>query len=617
MDMFRSPARPVDENRRSYMEDDPSLKQTPEQEDMARFVFSSYKEAKKFKSSFDKEWPTWEKIYAGQHWNGPRADWKSTPVVNYCFSVVETIVPIMTDSNPTVLTAPEDPSDMQTAEIIGQCVKRILRNTQYQQKVTRTTRTALKLGTALQKVWWNQSLHNGKGDVEVSAIHPAHAFPAPGAVDIQGASFFIYAANIPINYIEEIYPECKGKIKPGVWEEDLTVESGTYTSQGGGSGGSQVIGPVQSTDSTGLAAGTTTSWPIGANPHSGVLDRAKIATMIEMWHKKNGRVWLTVVANGVVLRDDESPFKHNLYPFARLLDYDVAESFWGMGEIQQLEKLQDFINKRRGQSQDILKICASPPLIADSNSGINPKAMVARPGTIIYKTPGTDVHWLQPPNIPAALFDVQQMDRQDVDSISGVQDVTQGRKPSGIEAASAIIELQEAAQTRIRLKVRNLETFITEVGGLIVKTLQQFYTNKRVVRLVGGNPMKPEFVVINDEIVDKQGNTVKINDVTAGEYDVEIGVGSTMPVNKSRYYEQMVEMFNLGIVDQQAVLESSILPPPEITKIMQRLQQQQQAMQGMALEQGGQPGQAAPGPSGAGASGPPPTEEELRAIENG
>lgn len=617
---FESPSRPIVDNRPSYMEDDPRMQMTPEEEEKVEKVFQAYKESKKFKSTFDRNWDKFEKLYSGVHWEGPRAEWKSTPVVNYCFTVVETIVPIMTDSNPTIMIAPQESDDSNTAEIIGQCVKRILVNNRAQKKFTQTVRNSLVLGTSFMKVWWNRSACGGKGDVEISVVDPRHCFPSPGALDIQEAAYFIYATNVPINYIEEMYPDAKGKIKPGVWEEDLTVEKNNVSQGGGGSG--IVVGPVQSTDSAGTGAGSSTSWASDAgNAVKGSMERSKLATLIEMWHKKDGKVWCTVAANKVLLHDNESPFKHNRYPFAKLVDYDIPSSFWGMGEIQQLEKLQDFINKRRGQTQDILKICASPPLIADSNSGINPKAMVARPGTIIYKNQGTDVHWMQPPNLPAALFDVQQLDKQDFDAISGVFDVTQGRKPSGIEAAAAIVELQDAAQTRIRLKVRNLETFLQELGELIVPTMQQFYTSERVVRLVGGNPMQPEFVVVNKMVVDKTGKAVKINDVTTGEYDIEIGVGSTMPVNKARYYTQMKEMFELGIVDDQAVIESSILPPPEVSRILQRKRQKEQEL--MMLEQGMAPppsGGAAPmGPSGPAPSGPPsgPSEEELRMIENG
>ncbi len=608
-DILASPSREINDNRPGYLETE--YEQPPELEERAEEIFQAYKEAKKFKKTFDKDWDKWYKMYVGQHWEGPRADWKSTPVVNYSWTVVETIVPIMTDSNPTIMIAPEEPSDTATSEAIGQCVKKILVNNRFQGKTTVTVRNALKYGTGFMKVWWNGEACRGKGDVEISVIDPRHIFPAPGALEIQEASYVIYATNVPINYIEAMWPEAKGKIKAGVWEEDLNVDK-SITSQSGSSSSSGVTGPIQSTDSTGTAAGSSSSQASGPSPHTGTMDRSKLATLIEMWHRKDGKVWCSVAANRVLLRDEPSPFKHEKYPFAKLVDYAIPSCFWGMGELQQLEKLQEYINKRRGQTQDILKICASPPLIADSNSGINPKAMVARPGTIIYKNQGTDVHWLQPPNLPAAMFDVQQLDKQDFDAVSGIFDVTQGRKPAGIEAASAIVELQEAAQTRIRLKVRNLETFIQEIGELIVPTMQQFYGPDRVVRLVGGDPKQPEYIVINKQVVDKTGKVVKVNDVSAGYYDIEVGVGSTMPVNKSRYYKQMVEMFQLGIVDDQAVIESSILPPTEISRIIQRKRQKEKELQ--MLESGQSP---APGGGGPGGAPPGPEEAELQQIQQG
>jgi hypothetical protein len=597
--IFESPARPVDyQNQQPRRPDGTIVELSPEEMAIQQDVFEKYRAAKKYRKAFDKDWDRWYKLYAGQHWDQTRPDWKSTPVVNFIFSTIETIIPIMTDSSPQLVVAPAEPSCAETAEVMGDIVKRIWVSNDMDLKLPVIVKNLLKYGTGFAKVWWKENDDPEiPGDVELSVVDPRHIFPAPGAIEIEDADHLIFAANVPINYVERMYPEAVGRLVGGIWEEDLTVQK-TITSQTGGYG-TAVIGPVQSSANItdGSGSNSSTSWAGSEQNGKAMHDRSKLATLLELWHRKDGRAWLTVCANGIVLRHAESPFKHNKFPFVKFSDYVVPSCFWAMGEIQQLERLQDFINKRRGQTQDILRICGNPPLVADSNSGINPKAMTTRPGTIIYKNPGTQVNWLTPPQLPNALFEVQALDKQDFDAVSGIYDVTQGRKPKGIEAASAINELQDAAQTRLRLKVRNLEGSLRKLGQLMVSLVQQYYTEERVIRLVGGNPNQPDFRIVNQEIIDNMGNSVRINDVTVGRYDIEIGVGSTMPINKSRLFQEVTQLYQLQIVSGKTVLENSSLSPSAQAKALQDMQAQQQQMmqqQGMGAPPAGGSQQGAP-----------------------
>lgn len=563
------------------------------------FVYANYSEAKKFRGNYDKDWERWWKFYLGQQWDGPRPNWKSSPVLNYIFAAIETVIPLMTDSDPTITVAPAQPEDLQLAEIHSELQKRIWARNKMRSKLVKFVKNGLILGDGILKVWFNSEAEDGMGDVEYSLVDNRHFFPSPGALTVQDAAYIVFAANMPINLIEGMYPEAKGKIEPGVAEEEL----GGSRSFGAPGGSGYMSGPVAGTDGSSTLGNT--SWA-KTMAEGAQIDKGKVATLLEMWHRIDGDVWVTVFANGVKLKHARSPFRHNKYPFVKWSDYPISNSFWSMGDVQQLESPQKFINVRRGQTQDLLKICANPPFVADANSGINPKAMTSRPGIILYKNQGTEASWMQPPNIPGALFEVQRMDKGDIDSISGVYDVTKGKDPGQIEAAKAITALQDTAQTRIRLKVRNLEDALQELGEQSLALVQQFYTEKRVVRLMGGDPRQPRFITVNGQTVDKMGNPVKLNDVSVGKFDVEIGVGSTMPVDRTARAAELKELFQLGIVDGQAVLEGSTIPSSQTATILQRMQEAAMAAQGAMPEEGPQAAQAPP---------PPVSEEEIASLE--
>jgi hypothetical protein len=588
------------------------------QQQLAEQILSAYKEAKRYRATYDKNWERWYRLYSGQHWDGPRPEWRSTPVVNFIFSTIETILPIMTDQSPEINVVPSNYQSTKMAAIMGQVMEKLWVDNDMDLKLPEIVKNSLKYGTGIAKVWWNTKMAENLGDVAVSVVDPRHFYPSPGAKSIEDAAYLIFAANVPLDNILRDFPEAKGKITGGIWDEDLTIQK-TITSQRSDSG--SFLGPVSNTLGT-----DTTSFKGNLQGKDGVMDRTKLCTIIEWWHRDDsGQTWVTIMANGVLLKHDKNPFNHNKYPFVRFIDYQVPGMFWGMGEIQQLEKLQDNINQRRAQITDILRLTANPPFVADADSGVNPKAMTNRPATIIYKNRGSEVRWLTPPQLPAALFDLQELDKKDFDAISGVLDVTQGRRPVGIEAASAISELQEAAQTRIRFKVRIMEAAMRQLGKLMLALVQQFYTEERVIRIKGPGGSANQFVTLNQQQINPDtGEAERINDVTVGEYDIEIGVGSTLPVDKTRRANQMIELFQMGLVDQRAVLENIGLPPEEYEQIiarMQEIQQQQMMMAQGAQPGGGEPqGGAPPGDSGQGpAGGPqgqPPTEQELQELEN-
>lgn len=588
-------------------EDQPQVDQT-----IANSVLNAYREAKRFRAQFDKNWERWYRLYAGQHWDGPRPEWRSTPVVNFIFSTIETILPIMTDNNPQINVVPKNQDSQQMSAIMGTIMEKLWCTNSMPMKLPETIKNALKYGTAIQKVWWNPKMSDGLGDVAVSVVDPRHFYPSPGAKNIQDAAYVIFAANVPLDSVIRDFPDCKGKIEGGIWDPELTVQK-TITSQRVDSG--VFLGPVSNTLGT-----ATTEFRGNLQGKDGTMDRNKLCTLIEWWHRDDsGQTWVTIMANGYLLKHDKNPFNHNKFPFVRYIDYIVPSMFWGMGEIQQLEKLQENINQRRAQITDILRLTANPPFVADADSGVNPKAMTNRPASIIYKNRGSEVRWLTPPQLPSALFELQDLDKKDFDAISGVLDVTQGRRPTGIEAASAIAELQEAAQTRIRFKVRIMEESLRELGEMMLSLVQQFYDMPRTIRIKAGSAGGAQFVQLNHEQMNPMTQSVeKINDPSVGEYDVEIGVGSTLPKDKTGKANQMIELFQMGVVDRRAVLENIGLAPEEYEQLIARMEQQEQA-QMMSAQGGPAEGAAPPDASGGdqtgGQSGPPPTEQEMQELE--
>lgn len=564
----------------------PVPKTSKEMGKLQQFVFTKWQEAKAFRRGFDMPWDRWFRRYVGHHWDTPRPAWKSSPVVNFIFSTIETIIPIMTDNRPQITVVSRDRDSVDIGEILGNINTRVWVDNRMDAKLPEILKTTLTIGTSFAKVWWNPALAEGKGDIAVSVIDPRNIYPSPGAKSMDDANYVVFAANLPLRTVEKMFPKSEGKIPTGIWDQDLMVDKNTGPLDISSFGS---VGPIQTTD------GTRSSWPLDSFHGRQMMRRDKLVTMVELWFKDdNDQANVIIMANGVLLKGPIIPFAHNKFPFIPFIDYTMPSSFWGMGEVQQLEPVQLNINARRGQLTDILRLTGNPIIVVDADAGVDPKALRAKPGLVVLKNRGSEMKWLQPPQMPSGLFDIQTLDKQDFDGISGIFDVTQGRRPVGIEAASAIVELQEAAQTRIRLKTRNMEGSLRMMGEQVTALAQQFYTKERTIRIVGGRSTQPEFTTFNIDEPDEDGGFNRINDITVGKFDVEIGVGSTLPISKTRRFAQMVQLLQLGVVDAQAVLENSGMSPEEVEVILTRVREQQEALAGQ--QDGGVPPGSEGGP---------------------
>src|SRR6266403_3816847 len=122
-------------------------KQGDDADAKAKRVFNKYREAKAFKKNYDKDWDRYYKLYIAQHWLGNRPEWKSTPTVNFIFATIETIIPIMTDSNPTITIVPRMPDDAGIADVLGNVVKKIWTDQGMQLKLPTILKNSLIFGS--------------------------------------------------------------------------------------------------------------------------------------------------------------------------------------------------------------------------------------------------------------------------------------------------------------------------------------------------------------------------------------------------------------------------------------------------------------------------------------
>ena len=546
--------------------------------DVVKKAKSRFSKARKAREKYEKPWPRYYKLWAGDHWSGiPLEEWRSKPVVNFIFSTTETVVSTMTDQSPQIVVFPrsEKIDDLKVAEALQKLVAYSWERANGNYALENTVRDMVLYGLGVLKIAWNKD----REQIELVPVRIDQVYVDPTSTDFTNSWYVFHVYTASMNDIIDSYPDKAKYIRPGTMKNIGQFTRDTWESPSVPGGG----GFPYSGTSTFSEEGHLTRVKGGSGENVG--DSDEEVTVMEYWERdpRTKEVTVHYICNEVLLETIESPFGKKVarIPFVRFVNHPTTGEFYCVGEVQELEPLQLSINRRRQQIIDNLRILGNPPIIADNNSGLEEDVILNHPGELLLKNPGTQVNWMNPPAMPSGLFEVQQFEKQEIEAVSGIFDVVQGKKPSGIEAASAIAALQEAAQTRIRRKTRRMEDALREVGELMVLLIQGNYTDERIFNLVledgsvealAINQEEPQELDLEElkKTVDEMSVVKRAMDITKGEYFVQVKAGSTLPISKTARLNEAVLLFDRQIVDSEEVLTA--INHPRKQEILGRLQ---------------------------------------------
>lgn len=486
--------------------------------------------------------------------NANRPDYKSDEISNFIFSTLETIKPIMIDNDPRILVLPKTPEGMQVSDKIQNAFDAEWTRAGMSKKLAQGITIALQIGTAIFGMFWNGKDENGLGNVNPVLINPFNFFPDPMAVDVDGAEYIIYATYKHVNQLKMQFPSKAHLLRGGAINHPELVPQGNI---------SDVANQVLIFECYMRDYTTEEAETIDQDN-----ENKKLKVNVKKYPK--GRIVTIAPELDLLLDDKANPYQDGKFPFKVLKCYDVPFEFWGKSEIEQLLSPQTYINDLTNQVIDNAKLTANMPWVIDKNSGIGKGQLTNRPGLIIRKNPGTMVDRLNPPQMPQYVQEIIQTLKNDIEIISGVHDVTQGRKPGSVTAANAIIALQEAAQARIRLKVKLMEITLGEIGTMWYNRMQQFWVTNRWIRRsdyaeVLEAQKNPETALMQVSPADLEANM-----------DFMILAGSTMPQNKNAMLDLMIRLAQtpgedgLPMVDRETLLAYTNIPDKK--KIISRFE---------------------------------------------
>ena len=187
---------------------------------------------------------------------------------------------------------------------------------------------------------------------------------------------------------------------------------------------------------------------------------------------------------------------------------------------------------------------------------------------------------IHPAPINSGLFQYLVTLKHEIQEIIGIYSLQQGDPSGAPDTWRGTLTIDEFGNRRIQSKRDDIYKSIARAGKIALDFATVVYDPSKIIRVTNTNGNITVF-----QIQDYSKEALEFTDPLINDYDVIVVAGSTMPSNRWAEMEMKSQMFQMGILDREAVLKSTDLPDAE--GILQRtgeVQQMQQAMQQMEQE---------------------------------
>lgn len=607
-----------------------------DQKVLLNWANAAFDDARTARNELEDRWRKYYKMYRSFAGKRPVGDWRSRVWIPLSFYVVETIVPRLVAQLPKLTVEPVGPEDVEGAKQMEHVLEYVTEQSDLYLELVKAFRSALMYGTGILKTLYDEQyawaiqpemapsmvdqplgqldINNNPQMTEVpgqpvptgemtrqqilryagpaaEAVDIFNFFVAPEAEDIDDASYVVHRVFRPRQYIEKMAKQGKYHIPDDInWEQ---------------------IGSTDSDTNPNLDRLNTIGQGPGNSPHS-----AKGTKHIEIREFWTDDVMFTVLGEKHVVRVERNPYGHAEKPFVRIVDHMMQNEFYGIGELEPLEGIQDTINSLWNSRIDNVKLVMNKMFAVSVDYLENESDLKIRPGGVIRLTEGVPLDQaIKPIDLGeitgSAYEEASEMERLS-EKVSGVSAYQMGTdSPSLNRTATGVALISEQGNTRFAHKVRISElTGLRRLARQFGSILQQFMPEGFYVRLQGPGgqylfqTIDPQSIAgafdYNIEAESASQTESLRRDQTLSLFQLLV----QMPeINRTKLIEDVLEVF--GKKDTQDYLNMLAIMQEQMAQQQQLMMMQQGQLP--AGEDQGASGTPTEGPSGATGGSPPET----------
>ena len=488
--------------------------------------------------------------------------------VNLAFSTINVIAPSVAVNHPKITVTANKEGDEDRAVFNEAIINYLWRHHDYRKPFRRAVKDFLILGHAWIKVGWrfveqerplspmerDQEIVNAAEEVQDFAyMNPDMAGDLPSDEDI--------IANVPTSRMEIVEDQAfVERISPFdmlVDPEATCLEDAKWIVQ-------RIVRPLHEVKKDkrfkrsvrqGLEAdsGVRYRWnnDTEREEYSDLVERVSI---FEYYNIEDGTMCvLSQTGSDFLLDPTPMPYSFG-HPYVMLRNYDVPDTFYPIGDLSQIESLQEELNKTRSQMVNHRKRYARKYLYHERSFGPEGREALESdedgrfvPVVDENRNLGDIVVPLAQTPLAPEMYNHSHLIEADINTVSGVSEYQRGQMPETRRTATEASIIADAGNARAADKLATIEIIISKVARMVMQLMQQYMTEAQMIRVTGKDDQEYFIAYTRDDII--------------GEYDFSVQGGSTQPLNETARRQQAVSLMNA-----MAPLVGVVVDPAELVK---------------------------------------------------
>ncbi len=522
---------------------------------------------------YDMKWRRMIDLYRGKTYWGDRDAWTSAVKsdrisVNLAFSTINVIGPAVSVNHPKITVSANKESDADRAIFVEAVVNYLWRHFDYRKPFRRAVKDFLIIGHAWLKVGWKfveeeRQLTGYEIDDEVARSiqeidqfameNPAFAGDLPSdrdVVDSVPTTEMVVLEDQP--FVERISP-----FDMFVDPEATCLDDAKWIAQ-------RIVRPLSEVKkdkrfkgsvrrNLQADSGLKVRWE-NDTERDDYADHVDRVTLYEFYDLESNTLSVCAhEANDYLLDPTPMPYAFG-HPFVMMRNYDIPDIFYPMGDLDQIESLQEELNKTRTQMTNHRKRYARKYLYHERSFGPEGREALesdddGRFVPVVDENRDLSSVVTPLPQVPLApeIYQQSGIIEQDINTVSGVSEYSRGQMPEVRRTATEASIIADAGNARSADKLATVEIVIGDVARRILQLMQQYMTAPQMVRIQGRDAEEYYVAYTRDDIL--------------GEYDFSVEGGSTQPLNETARRQQAISLMNAV-----APLVGTVIDPNELAR---------------------------------------------------